>query len=59
MHMTSLSRHISSIFLENVNFPSSYDGLSPHQIRFNLDQGKQSYGGGVGGRGEADFAPSG
>ena len=28
---------------------SSYNGLSPHQIWFNLDQGKQSYGGGGGG----------
>ena len=34
-------------FFENVNFSSSYKGLSAHQIWFNLDQGKQSYGGGV------------
>ena len=33
-------------FFENVNFSSSYKGLSAHQIWFNLGQGKQSYGGG-------------
>ena len=33
-------------FLENVNFSSSYKGLSAHQIWFNLGQGKQRYGGG-------------
>ena len=33
-------------FFENVNFPSSYMGLSAHQIWLNLGQGKQSYGGG-------------
>ena len=35
-------------FLENGNFYSSYERLSPHQVWFNLDQGKQSYGGGGG-----------
>ena len=34
-------------FFENVNLSSSYDGLSRHQIWFNLEQGKQSYGGGA------------
>ena len=38
-----------SNFFENVSLSSSYDGLSSHQILFNLDQGKQSYGGGGGG----------
>ena len=33
-------------FFENVNFSSSYKGLSVHQFWFNLGQGKQSYGGG-------------
>ena len=33
-------------FFENADLSSSYDGLSPHQIWYNLDQGKQSYGGG-------------
>ena len=33
-------------FFENVNLSSSYDGLSPYQIWFNLEQGKQSYRGG-------------
>ena len=37
-----------SDFFENVNLFSSYDGLSSHQIRFDLDEGKQSYGGGGG-----------
>ena len=36
-------------FFENVSLYSSYEGLSPHQIWFNLDQGKQRYGGGRGG----------
>ena len=40
-------------FFENVNLFPSYDGLSPHQIWLNLDEGKQSYGGGGG----ADSAP--
>ena len=31
---------------ENVNLHSTYEGLSPHQIWLNLDQGQQSYGGG-------------
>ena len=34
-----------SNFFENFNLSSSYKGLSPHQIWFNLNQGKQSYGG--------------
>ena len=51
MHIESLSRHLFSNFFENVNLSFSYDGLSPHQIWFNLDQGKQSYGGGGGGGG--------
>ena len=46
IHITSLWRHLWSNFFENVNLSSSYDGLSPYQIRFNLEQGKQSYGGG-------------
>ena len=29
---------------ENLNLSSSYERLSPHQIWFNLDQGKLSYG---------------
>ena len=33
-------------FFDNVILSSSYDGLSPHQIWFTLEQGKQSYGGG-------------
>ena len=33
-------------FFENVNFSSSYKGLSAHQIWSNLGKGKQSYGGG-------------
>ena len=33
-------------FFGNVNLFSSYDGLSSHQIWFDLDEGKQSYGGG-------------
>ena len=37
-----------SNFLENINLFSSYDGVLSHQIWFSLDQGKQSYGGGVG-----------
>ena len=32
-------------FFENLSLSSSYEGLSPHQIWFNLDQGKQSNGG--------------
>ena len=47
MHITSLWRHLWSNFFENVNLSSSYDGLSPYQIWFNLEQGKQSYGGGA------------
>ena len=39
-------------FFENVNFSSSYKGLSAHQIWFTLGQAKQSYGGGG-----AEFAP--
>ena len=39
--MTSISVHF---FLESHNLSSSYEGLSPRQIWFNLDQGKQSYG---------------
>ena len=35
------------IFFENVNLFSSYDGLSSHQIWFDLDEGKQSYRGGA------------
>ena len=46
MHITSLWRHLWSKFFENVNLSSSYDGLSPYQIWFNLEQGKQNYGGG-------------
>ena len=42
MHIISLGRHLLSNFFENVNLSSSYDGLSPHQIWFNLEQGKQS-----------------
>ena len=38
-------------FFENVNLYFSYEGLSPHQVWFNLDQGQQSYGGGGGGGG--------
>ena len=53
--MTSLWRQILFDFLENVNLSSSDDGLLPHQIWFNLDKGKQSYGGG--GVGEAESAP--
>ena len=45
MNMTSLWRHLLSNLFENVNLSSCYDGLSPHQICFNLDQGKQSYAG--------------
>ena len=30
-------------FFENVNLSSSYDGLSPYQIWFDLEEGKQSY----------------
>ena len=37
-----------SNFFENLSLSSSYEGLSPHQIWFNLDQGKQSYVGGGG-----------
>ena len=48
MHMTSAFVQ----FFENVNLSSSYDGLTRHQILFNLDQAKQSYGGGG-----ADSAP--
>ena len=33
-------------FFENVNLSSSYDRLSPHHIWFDLDQEKQSSGGG-------------
>ena len=50
MHMTSLWRHLLFNFFENVNFCSSYKGLSAQQIWFNLGQGKQSYG-------EGRFAP--
>ena len=32
-------------YFENVNLYSFYEGLSPHQTWFNLDRGKQSYGG--------------
>ena len=46
MHMTSLCRHLLFNFFENVNFFSSYKGLSAHQVWFNLGQGKQSYRGG-------------
>ena len=46
MHITSLRRHLLSNVFENVNLSSSYNGLSPHQIWFNLEKGKQSYGGG-------------
>ena len=42
--MTSLWLNL----IENVNLYSSYEGLSPHQIWFNLDQGQQSYGRGGG-----------
>ena len=35
-------------FFEDVNLSSSYDKLSPHQIWFNFDQGRQSYRGGRG-----------
>ena len=45
MFITSLWRHLLSNFLENINLFSSYDGVSSHQIWFNLDPGKQSYGG--------------
>ena len=45
MHITSLRRHLLFNLFENANFYSSYKGLSPHQIWFNLNQGKQSYGG--------------
>ena len=44
--MTSLRRHFLSNFFENFNLSFSYERLSPHQIWFNLGQGKQSYGGG-------------
>ena len=50
VYMTSLWRQILFDFLENVNLSSSDDGLLPHQIWFNLDKGKQSYGGGGWGR---------
>ena len=46
MHITSLWRHLLSNFFQNVNLFSSYDILYPHQIWFNLDQEKHSYGGG-------------
>ena len=46
VHITSLWRYLLSDFFENVNLFSSYDGLSSHQIWFDLDEGKQSYGGG-------------
>ena len=46
-----ISRHYDvtfvSTFFENLNLYSSYEGLSPHQIWFNLDQGQQNYGGGA------------
>ena len=32
--MTSLQRHLLFNFFENVNFSSSYKGLSAHQIWF-------------------------
>ena len=48
MHITSLWRHLWSNFFENVILFSSYDWLSPYQIWFILEQGKQSYGGGGG-----------
>ena len=43
---------MTSLFVQlfdNVNLSSSYDGLSPHQLWFNLGQGKQSSEGGGGG----------
>ena len=46
VHITSLWRHLLSDFFEDINLFSSYDGLSSHQIWFDLDEGKQSYGGG-------------
>ena len=46
MHMTSFMTSLFVQFFENVNFSSSYKGLSAHQIWFDLGQGKQSYGGG-------------
>ena len=46
MHMMSLWHHFLSNFFEKLNLSSSYEGLSPHQFWFNLDQGKQSYRGG-------------
>ena len=43
MRITSLWCHLLSNFYENVNLSSSCNGLSPHQIWFNLDQGNRSY----------------
>ena len=37
MFITSLWRHLSSNFHEDLNLFSSYDGVSSHQIWFNLD----------------------
>ena len=45
MHMTSPFLQ----FFENVNFSSSYKGLSAHQIWFNLGQGKAKLRRGGGG----------
>ena len=42
-----LWRHLLFNFLKNVNFSSSYKGLSANQIWFNLGQGKPSYERGV------------
>ena len=46
MHMASLWHHFLSNCFESVNLFSSYDGLSAHQIWFDLSQRQQSYGGG-------------
>ena len=46
MHITSLWRHLLSNVFEKINLASSYDGLSLHQVWFNLEQGMQGYGGG-------------
>ena len=40
-------RHLLFNFFGNVSL-YSYEGVPPHQVWFNLDQGKQSYGGGGG-----------
>ena len=39
MHMTSLFVQL----FENLNLTSFYEGLTPHQVWFNLAHGKQSY----------------